>query len=93
MYEANRAYLIDTDLETARKLYEQSFEKWSAVFKEYPLLMSDRVVQDDLVGPDYLPGAIRYYEQVLKKLDEKFPEPFVLQTLLIEAAPDPPIGK
>ena len=93
MYKGNQAYLIDTDLETARKLYEQSFEKWRLVFDEYPLLMTDRVIQDDLAGPDYLPGAIRYYEQVLKKLDEKFPEEFILADLLQEANPDPPIGQ
>jgi hypothetical protein len=95
MYNGNQAYLIDTDLEKARKLYEESFQKWALVFKDYPLLMTDRVVQDDLVGPDYLPGAIRYYEQVLKKLDEKFPEgkDFILHDLLVEADPDPPIGK
>ncbi len=93
MYKGNQAYLIDTDLETARKLYEDSFQKWKLVFNEYPLLMTDRVIQDDLCGPDYLPGAIRYYEQVLKKLDEKFPEDFILAELIKEAAPDPPIGK
>jgi hypothetical protein len=95
MYNANQAYLVDTDLEKARTLYEQSFEKWRLIFDKYPLLMTDRVIQDDLAGPDYLPGAIRYYEQVLKKLDEKFPEgkDFILHDFLREANPDPPIGK
>jgi hypothetical protein len=94
MYKGNQAYLIDTDLESARKFYEQSFEKWRLVFDKYPLLMTDRVIQDDLAGPDYLPGAIRYYEQVLKKLDEKFPEgdDFILRKFLNEANPEPPIG-
>jgi hypothetical protein len=55
--------------------------------------MTDRVIQDDLAGPDYLPGAIRYYEKVLKNLEEKFPEDFILADLLKEANPDPPIGQ
>jgi hypothetical protein len=95
MYKANQAYLIDTDLESARKLYEQSFEKWALVFKDYPLLMTDRVVQDDLVGPDYLPGAIRYYAKVLSNLGLNMPEgkDFILHELVTEANPDPPIGK
>jgi hypothetical protein len=95
MYKGNQAYLIDTDLETARKFYEESFQQWRVVLDKHPLLLSDRVVQDDLVGPDYLPGAIRYYEQVLKKLDEKFPEgkEFILHDLVLNANPDPPIGQ
>lgn len=93
MYKGNQAYLIDSNLESSRKLYEDSFKKWRQVFDDYPLLMTDRVIQDDLAGPEYLPGAIRYYEAVLKKLDEKFPEKFILADLLKEANPDPPIGK
>ncbi len=95
MYKGNQAYLVDTDLQTAKTFYEESFQKWRLVFDQFPLLKSDRVIQDDLVGPDYLPGAIRYYEKVLKTLDQPFPEEkeFILHDLLLEANPDPPIGK
>jgi hypothetical protein len=93
MYQGTQRYSVDIDLEGARKLLEQSFVEWRKVFDQFPSLKSDRVVGDDLVGPVYLPGGIRYYEQVLKKLDEKFPKDFILQDVIDANDPDPPIGK
>jgi hypothetical protein len=93
MYEANQAYLVDTDLPAARKAYEESFVQWKKVFDAFPLLMRDRVISDDLVGPDYLPGAVRHYEKLLGQIGEKWPEDFILAEFLKHAAPDPPIGQ
>jgi hypothetical protein len=93
MYEANQAYLVETDLDAARKGYEESFRQWKKVFDEFPLLQEDRVLSDDLIGPDYMPGAIRHYEKLLGQIGEKWPEDFVLAEFIKANAPDPPIGQ
>jgi hypothetical protein len=93
MYDAKQAYLNDIDLDKAKTLYEESFTYWRTVLDKFPLLLNGRVVTDDLVGPVYLPGGIRYYEQVLKKLDLKFPEDFILKDVVSRSHHEPPIGK
>jgi len=85
IYEGNRAYDEGADLQTARKRYEAGLEHWSALFDQFPLLLEDGTTGDELLA------VIDRYREILRKSDEPFPDPFVLQSLLdLNWMPTPP---
>ena len=45
------------------------------------------------MGPEYLPGAIRNYKELLRARNEPFPPEgeFILDDLITTVIPDPPI--
>jgi hypothetical protein len=65
----------------AKKAYEEAFAAWREVLDSSPVLKADDLTGDDLVE------MIDRYRKVLDQLDEKFPQPFVLQDVLDKAGP------
>jgi len=68
MYDAEQA-LKQANLDEAIKLFDQSWLKWAAIFKKYPILMVD-VASEDLID------SLRRYQQVLD--NDEFPDDFPL---------------
>ncbi len=66
LYEANEAYR-DIDLLGASEKYDQAWENWSSIHRDYPVL-SDDVMAEDLVD------AVKKYSELLGQLgEEEFP--------------------
>jgi len=65
----------------AKKAYEEAFAAWREVLDSSPVLKADDLTGDDLVE------MIDRYRKVLDQLDEKFPQPFILQDVLDKAGP------
>jgi hypothetical protein len=74
-YDADQAYR-NIDLQKARKLYDQGFAKWRIVLDQFPKLCEDDLTVDDLSD------VIKRYNRLLQKMDESFPEPFILQDIV-----------
>jgi hypothetical protein len=75
IYDADQEFLQGHLVKSA-ELYDQGWHKWAGVLKEFPKLLDESTTVDDLAE------SIRHYRSVLQQLDEKFPEPFVLQKVL-----------
>ncbi|MHB1034614.1 MAG: hypothetical protein ACYC35_04635 [Pirellulales bacterium] len=75
LYNGDRAY-DDADMDTARKNYEDGFQKWRKVLDQFPTLVEDTTTGDDLME------AIQKYRKILDQIDEKFPEKFILQDVI-----------
>jgi hypothetical protein len=72
MFRARKAF-EDADLPTAKKLYEQGFDKWRRVIDEFPSILDDEAMTgEDIV--DY----IKMYRDVLDQLDERIADDFPL---------------
>ena len=72
----------DANLEAAKQVYEQAWERWNTVFEKYPLMVAD------VEGEDVMEAIVRYRD-LLSQLDEAFPPPgFLLTELLDEYAYD-----
>ena len=72
----------DANLEKAKEIYEQAWERWDVVFETYPLMVAD------VEGEDVMEAVVRYRD-LLSQLDESFPpEGFLLTELLDEYAYD-----
>ncbi len=85
LYEGDEAYDEGADLQTAREKYEEGLQGWRNVFDQYPMLIEDSITGDELLA------VINRYKEILRKSDEPFPEPFVLQDLLdYHFVPQPP---
>ena len=65
----------------AKQAYEQAFTAWREVLDSSPVLKADDLTGDDLVE------MIDRYRKVLDQLDEKFPQPFILQDVLDKVTP------
>jgi len=65
----------------AKKAYEEACAAWREVLDASPVLTADDLTGDDLVE------MIDRYRKVLDQLDEKFPQPFILQDVLDKAKP------
>jgi len=63
-------------LQTAKKAYEESFSAWREV------LDASRILREDDLTVDDLGDLIEQYRKVLEQLDEKMPQPFILQDVL-----------
>ncbi len=74
-YDADQAFLA-AKFREAPQLFEEGLQKWRAVIDAYPGLISDASITDELVE------SIDHYRNLLNQLDQKFPEPFILQDVL-----------
>jgi len=64
------------DLERKRALYEEGFTLWGEVLEKYPGIAEDSESGDDMVE------HVNQYRTVLSRLDQPFPEDFILQELV-----------
>ncbi|MBL8827497.1 MAG: hypothetical protein JNM18_11015 [Planctomycetaceae bacterium] len=69
------AYRVDTDLVAAKREFEAGFKIWRKMLDKHPELMAD---QTGYAVVDH----VTTYRQVLRQLDEPFPEPFILADML-----------
>ena len=70
------AYKVDTDLITAKRELEAGFANWRKVLDQFPMMLKDQTAYTTL-------DVVQKYRQVLKQLDEPFPDKFILQDLLV----------
>jgi hypothetical protein len=75
IYEADQAFR-DVEPERALALYEQGFQSWRKVLDQYPTLIEDGMIGDDLVR------ATNRYRRCLKQLEQEPPKVFILQDVL-----------
>lgn len=75
IYEGDQAF-EDGDLIAARDSYEKGLTAWRAVLDRYPALLEEGTTSDDLID------VIQRYQQILGQLDEKMPDPFILQDVI-----------
>jgi hypothetical protein len=80
------AWRAERDFENARLLpakeaYEEAFATWREVLDASPALKAIDSAEDNFVD------LIDRYRKVLEQLDEKFPQPFILQDVLDRAGP------
>jgi hypothetical protein len=80
VWQAEREF-ENARLVPAKKAYEEAFAAWREVLDSSPVLKADDLTGDDLVE------MIDRYRKVLDQLDEKFPQPFILQDVLDKAGP------
>ena len=76
IYDAKKAQEA-AELVKARGLYEQAWEKWKALFDQYPSLMED-VEAEDLVK------MIKRYRRLLQQLDEEIAQDFILRDFIVK---------
>lgn len=77
LYKAKQAHDA-ADLETARSLYEASWQQWRKIYDQFPRLMDDITAED-------LTNDIKRYQRLLQQLDEEMPSDFPLVDLLRKA--------
>ncbi len=75
VHDADALFVAGEKFDEARKLYERSWDAWSQIFDEHPILMDNAEAQD-------LIESIERYRDLLGQLDEKFPLDFTLNKLL-----------
>ncbi|HEX4144887.1 MAG TPA: hypothetical protein VHY91_15390 [Pirellulales bacterium] len=75
IYDGDHAFHA-SDLDTAKKQYDEGLAKWRAVLDAYPALLKETIVVDELVD------VIDEYRKLLDQLDIEFPQDFVLQDIL-----------
>ncbi len=75
IYDGEHAFRA-SDLDSAKKQYDEGLNHWRAVLDAFPLLMEETIVIDELVD------VIDQYRKLLDQLDIDFPETFVLQDVL-----------
>jgi len=75
VYEADQAFNA-AQLVKSRDLYIQGLARWRQVLDAHPALLNDSSMTDPLMD------SIKRYRSVLHQLDEKFPQPFVLQDVI-----------
>lgn len=74
VFEAHEAYK-DANLVKARELYEQAWDKWIAIYDEYPELRDD-------ASADVLADSIKEYRSLLNQFDQDISPNFPLIDLL-----------
>ena len=77
IYKADQA-LAEGDLPTAKDAYTKGLAVWRRVLDQFPPLVADKTVGDDLMD------VIKRYGKLLAQLDETFPDPFILQDIVNE---------
>jgi hypothetical protein len=75
IYDADQAYR-NIDLLKAKKLYDEGLAKWRTLLDRYDKLAKDDLTVDDLMD------VINRYRRLLQRMDETFPQPFILQGIL-----------
>jgi hypothetical protein len=77
--QGDRAY-SEGDPVKARDLYRKGMEAWRIALDKHKEYITDQVNGEELMD------VIKRYHRILSQLDEKFPEPFILQDI-IDAQP------
>jgi hypothetical protein len=84
IFEAEQA-LADSDFERAGEKYDQGLKKWRAVLDEFPGLLQQSLVVEDLQE------MIGRYRQYLSHEDRELPRDFILRDVLEVEIPGQPI--
>ncbi|WP_254507232.1 hypothetical protein [Anatilimnocola floriformis] len=74
VFDADTA-AVGEDLETNKKRYESAWEKFAAIFADYPDLMANPETEE-------LVESVEIYHGLLGQLDKPFPRDFVLNNML-----------
>ncbi len=74
VFDAHEAYK-DANLVKARELYEQAWDKWTAIYEDYPALREDS-------SADVLADSIKEYRSLLNQFDEDISPNFPLLDIL-----------
>jgi len=74
-YDGDRAF-VDASFERANTAYENGLKKWREVLDAHPALLQDSNLTEQLVE------SILHYRTLLHQLDQKFPDPFILQDVV-----------
>jgi hypothetical protein len=72
---ASVAFKIDTDLVAAKREFEAGFKFWRSILDQHPELLKDQTAYNVL-------DSVKEYQQVLRQLDEPFPNPFILDDMI-----------
>jgi hypothetical protein len=75
VHDADLLFAAGEKFDDARQMYERSWDAWSQIFDDHPILMDNAESQD-------LIESIERYRDLLGQLDEKFPLDFKLNKLL-----------
>jgi hypothetical protein len=75
IHQGDRAY-SEGDLIAARNAYQQGLAGWRKVIDQAPDMVSDQTTSDELMD------VIKRYRRILSQLDERFPEKFILQSVI-----------
>jgi hypothetical protein len=85
IYDGGHAFRT-SDLDTAKKQYDEGLAKWRAVLDAFPALIKESIVVDDLAE------VITDYDKLLDQLDiVQDPETFILRDV-VEAKNNGPYG-
>jgi hypothetical protein len=76
IYDGTQLFHREAILEGARDLFNQGFLRWRKVIDKYPALLDDSLTGDDLMD------MIKVYRELLQKMEEPFPKPFILQDII-----------
>ena len=76
LYQASRDFDPGSKLPEAKQQFEAGFQKWRAVLDEFPALLSENTMTEDLA--DY----IKIYERLLQQIEEKLPDDFPLKDVI-----------
>jgi len=74
-YEANKL-VSNVEIFEAVKAYEDAWEIWRRVIDRHPRMAGESVSADELMED------INRYKDILAKLGQKFPQPFILQDVI-----------
>jgi hypothetical protein len=86
IYRGNRSY-AEGDLVAARNNYQQGLVGWRKVIDHAKGILLDPTTSDELME------VIQHYRRILSQLDEKFPQPFILQDVINLHEHTPPPAK
>ncbi len=75
LHDADDAFVRAQVIE-AKELYDEGLKGWRMVLDAHPDLLEHSGTVDELMD------SIKHYQNLLNQLDQKFPEPFVLQDVL-----------
>ena len=75
IYQGEQAF-AETDLQTAREQYNLGLAAWRKLLDKFPSLIQDQDNGEDLML------VIDQYRELLGQLDDKMPEPFILQDII-----------
>ena len=76
LYQASLDFDPGGKLPEAKQQFEEGFKKWRAVLDEFPALLNENTMTEDLA--DY----IKIYERLLHQIEEKLPEDFPLKDVI-----------
>jgi hypothetical protein len=76
IFDGTRSFRRDAKMADARDEFNKGFIKWRKVLDNHPALIEDSLTGDDLMD------VIKVYRELLQRMDEPFPKPFILQDII-----------